>query len=471
MKESTHRILIVDDDPDILRLLTLRLQAANYTVETAPNAAKALTMVATVRPHLVVTDLRMQGMSGLALFDTLHQNDPSLPVIILTAHGSIPDAVEATKRGVFAFLTKPFESKDLLQLVADALRISHPELVSEGESDESWRSDFVSRSSSVESMLQKAKLAAASDARILIQGESGTGKELLARAIHKASPRRNKPFIAINCSALPEALLESELFGHVKGSFTGAMRDQKGLFQAADGGTLLLDEIGDMPLSLQVKILRVLQERNVRPVGATQSIAVDTRIISATHRNLPQMMNDGEFREDLYYRLNVVTLDLPALSDRREDIPLLASHILSLCTKRYGKKVHGFSPEAMEVLLSAPWPGNIRQLQNIIEQAVVLSSSPLISAGLVQKGMNWKRLGDGTLSFEEARRSFERDYLVRLMQTTNGSVAKAARIAQRNRTDFYKLLERHELIPANFKTEPESQVRDESMGMSADGDT
>jgi two-component system, NtrC family, response regulator GlrR len=211
-----------------------------------------------------------------------------------------------------------------------------------------------------------------------------------------------------------------------------------------------------MPLPLQVKILRVLQERSVRPVGATQSVAVDTRIISATHRNLQQMMKDGEFREDLYYRLNVVTLDLPALSARREDIPLLASHILALCTKRYGKKVHGFAPEAMEVLLSAPWPGNIRQLQNIIEQAVVLSSSPLISAGLVQKGMNWRRLGDGILSFEEARRNFERDYLVRLMQTTNGSVAKAARLAQRNRTDFYKLLERHELIPANFKAQPEA---------------
>ncbi len=453
MTEPIHRILIVDDDPDILRLLDLRLQTAGYDVETATSAEKALALAAANKPHLVVTDMRMGGMSGMALFETLHQSDPGLPVIILTAHGTIPEAVEATRRGVFSFLTKPFDSKDLLQQVADALRISQPGNDDVDEDVNAWRAEFVSRSPHIESMLHQAKMAASSDASILILGESGTGKELLARAIHRASPRRKKPFVAINCGAVPEALLESELFGHSRGSFTGATRDHKGLFQAAEGGTIFLDEIGDMPLPLQVKILRVLQEKVIRPVGATNFIPVDTRIVSATHRNLTEMMASGEFREDLYYRLNVVTLELPPLAERREDIPLLANHFLTNCAKRYGKEVHSFSPDAIELLVSAPWPGNIRQLQNIIEQAVVLSTTPLITSSLLQKGMNWRRAGDGILPFDEARRNFERDYLSRLLKATNGNVAQAARLAQRNRTEFYKLLDRHELVPANFKPE------------------
>ena len=453
MTENQYRILVVDDDPDILWLLAMRLQTAGYKVETASSAEQALGMATASKPHLVVSDLRMSGMNGLALFDILHQHSPGLPVIILTAHGSIPEAVEATQRGVFGFLTKPFDSKELLKQIADALRISQPEPSSSGTDENDWRKGFVSRSPDIESMLHQAKLAAASDASILIRGESGTGKELLARAIHRASPRHNKPFVEINCGAVPEALLESELFGHAKGAFTGATRDHKGLFQAAEGGTLFLDEIGDMPLPLQVKILRVLQEKTVRPVGSTQSIQVNTRIVSATHRNLMQMMSEGEFREDLYYRLNVVGLELPALSARREDIPLLANHFISTYAQRYGKEVHSFSPDAIELLVSAPWPGNIRQLQNIIEQAVVLCTSPLITATMLQKGMNWRRVGDGILPFEEARRNFERDYLARLLKATNGNVAQAARLAQRNRTEFYKLLDRHQLTPAIFKTE------------------
>ncbi len=453
MTKSAHRILIVDDDADILRLLAMRLQTAGYEVETAPSAEKALALAAANKPHLVVTDLRMGGMNGLALFDTLHQSDPGLPVIILTAHGSISEAVEATRRGVFGFLTKPFDSKELLQQVADALRISQPTIRAADNDANAWRAEFVSRSPTIEAMLHQAKLAATSDASILVFGESGTGKELLARAIHRASPRHHRPFVAINCGAVPEALLESELFGHAKGAFTGATRDHKGLFQAAEGGTLFLDEIGDMPLQLQVKILRVLQEKVVRPVGSTQSIPVDARIVSATHRNLAEMMQNGEFREDLYYRLNVVTLELPSLAARREDIPLLASHFLNTCAQRYGKEVHGLAPDAIELLVSAPWPGNIRQLQNIIEQAVVLCTTPLITTALLQKGMSWRRSGDGIIPFDEARRNFERDYLARLLKATNGNVAQAARLAQRNRTEFYKLLDRHQLTPSIFKLE------------------
>ena len=453
MTDNLHRILVVDDAPDILWLLAMRLQTAGYAVETASSAEQALGMAAASSPHLVVSDLRMSGMNGLALFDILHQSNPGLPVIILTAHGSIPEAVEATQRGVFGFLTKPFDSKELLKKIADALRVTRQDPRAPDTDENAWRKEFVSRSPDIESMLHQAKMAAASDASILIHGESGTGKELLARAIHRASPRRNKPFVEINCGAVPEALLESELFGHAKGSFTGATRDHKGLFQAAEGGTLFLDEIGDMPLPLQVKILRVLQEKTVRPVGSTQSIQVDTRIISATHRNLTLMMSEGEFREDLYYRLNVVGLELPSLSARREDIPLLANHFLTTFAQRYNKEVHSFAPDAIELLVSAPWPGNIRQLQNIIEQAVVLCTAPLITATMLQKGMSWRRAGDGIQPFEEARRNFERDYLARLLKATNGNVAQAARLAQRNRTEFYKLLDRHQLTPAIFKSE------------------
>ena len=449
MSSAAHKILVVDDDADILRLIAMRLQASGYEVETASSAEQALAIAAAGKFQLVITDLRMGGMDGLALFDTLHRQTPGLPVIILTAHGSIPEAVEATKRGVFGFLTKPFDSKELLEQVASALRLSQP--AATGEAQDDWRSAFISRSATVDAMLQQAHLAAASDASILIHGESGTGKEVLARAIHQASARCEQPFVAINCGAMPEALLESELFGHVKGAFSGATRDHKGLFQAANGGSLLLDEIGDMPLALQVKLLRVLQERTVRPVGSTASIPVDVRILAATHRDLAAEMKENRFREDLYYRINVVQLEIPPLSERREDIPLLAGHFLSSVCEKYGKAINGFAPEAMELLIAAPWPGNVRQLQNIVEQTVVLCTTPLIPTSLVQKALR-DDVG-GIQSFEVARHHFERDYLARLLQATDGNVTQAARLAQRNRTEFYKLLERHQLSPTLFKSE------------------
>ena len=428
----------------------MRLKAAGYQVLAATSGEEALAQIAVTRPALVICDLRMPDMDGMALFDALHKTDPSLPMIMLTAHGSIPEAVDATQRGVFGFLTKPFDSKILLQQVEAALRMSSGTQTHEtSEEDQSWRDNIVTRSPQMENLLGQAKLMAVSDASVFIQGDSGTGKELLARAIHQASPRHGKPFVAINCGAMPEALLESELFGHTKGAFTGAVRDHKGLFQSAEGGTLFLDEIGDMPLPLQVKLLRVLQERTIRPVGSNASIPVDVRVISATHRNLAEEMKAGRFREDLYYRINVVGLELPTLAARREDIPLLANTFLQALNKKYRKNLNGFAPEAMEVLISAPWRGNVRELQNIVEQTVVLSTTPLVPAALVQKALQ-NDIG-GVVPFETARKSFERDYLVKLLKATNGSVTQAARLAQRNRTEFYKLLQRHELTPALFK--------------------
>jgi len=449
MSGAARKILAVDDDPDLLRLLTIRLKSAGYDVTAVDSAEKALAQLSVARPHLVVTDLRMSGMDGMALFDAIHQTQPTLPVIILTAHGTIPDAVAATKRGVFGYLTKPFDAQALLEEVGRALAVGGAAGAAPPAGSDEWRAAIITRNPVMEDVLAKARLVAATDASVLIVGESGTGKELLAQAIHNASARRDRAFVAINCGAMPEQLLESELFGHIKGAFTGAVRDHKGLFLTADQGTLFLDEIGDMPLPLQVKLLRVLQEKQVRPVGATQSIGIDVRVISATNRDIESEMTAGRFREDLYYRLNVVALKLPSLAERREDIPLLANHFLAALAKKYNKTINSISPEALELLVSATWPGNVRQLYNVIEQSAALCSTPLIPVALVQQAIQHQQ--SEFASFEQARKEFERDYLTRLLKITAGNVSQAAKLAQRNRTEFYKLLQRHELDPAIFK--------------------
>jgi len=446
-------ILVVDDDADMLRLLSLRLQAAGYEVTAVASAEAALAKLEMHRPQLVLSDVQLPGRDGLALFDEVRVRHPSLPVILLTAHGTIPDAVEATARGVFTYLTKPYDGKELIEKIQQALALSAP-ATAQSRTNEAWRSDIVSRSNRMADVLAEAHMVAQSDASVLLLGDSGTGKEMLARAIHKASTRASRPFVAVNCGAIPEALLESELFGHMKGAFTDAVSNHKGLFQAADGGTLLLDEIGDMPPALQVKLLRVLQERAVRPVGSSQSVPVNVRIISATHRNLETAMAAGQFREDLYYRLNVVTLSLPTLADRREDIPLLANHFLDSLAKKYDKRLSGFSPEALKALTAAAWPGNVRQLFNVVEQACALSTTPLVPLGLVQRAL--RTPSAQVLSFAEARQRFEREYLVDLLKMTDGNVADAARLAQRNRTEFYRLLQKHALTPGHFKNEPGS---------------
>jgi two-component system response regulator GlrR len=443
--------MLVDDDPDLLRLLSIRLQGAGYGVTAVESGEAALSQLAVASPDVIITDLRMGGMDGMALFESLQKKNPALPVIILTAHGTIPDAVDATQRGVFGYITKPFDGKALLTQVEKALQVSGSRAMSTGTAGDAggWRDEIITRSPEMEAILAKARLVASSDASVMIFGESGTGKELLARAIHRASSRATQPFVAVNCGAIPEQLLESELFGHVKGAFTGAASDYKGLFQAAGRGTVFLDEIGDMPLPLQVKLLRVLQEKEVRPIGSTQAVKVDVRIISATHRNLEEAIKAGTFREDLYYRLHVVALSLPSLSQRREDIPVLASHFLKNLATRYGKTLNGFAQDALEVLVKHNWPGNVRELYNVIEQAVALATTPIVTPALLETAIRGET---GNLSsFESARFDFERDYLAKLLKITNGNVTQAARLAKRNRTEFYKLLQRHHLNPSMFK--------------------
>ncbi|HBW5178026.1 TPA: two-component system response regulator GlrR [Klebsiella pneumoniae] len=437
------RLLMVDDDPGLLKLLGMRLVSEGYSVVTAESGPEALRVLGREKVDLVISDLRMDEMDGLQLFSEIQKGHPGMPVIILTAHGSIPDAVAATQQGVFSFLTKPVDKDALYKAIDEALEQRSP------ATDEAWRQAIVTRSPLMLRLLEQAGMVAQSDVSVLINGQSGTGKEIVAQAIHNASPRHDKPFVAINCGALPEQLLESELFGHARGAFTGAVSNREGLFQAAEGGTLFLDEIGDMPVALQVKLLRVLQERKVRPLGSNRDIEINVRIISATHRDLPKAMARGEFREDLFYRLNVVNLKIPPLSERTEDIPLLANHLLRQSADRHKPFVRAFSSDAMKRLMAAKWPGNVRQLVNVIEQCVALTSSPVIGDALVEQALE----GENTAlpTFVEARNQFELNYLRKLLQITKGNVTHAARMAGRNRTEFYKLLSRHELDANDFK--------------------
>jgi two-component system response regulator GlrR len=393
----------------------------------------------------------MAGMDGLQLFQAVHRRHPLLPVLMLTAHGTIADAVKALHKGVFGYIGKPFEAKDLMAEVDRALEASQAlgADVPGERRGEAWREAFLTRSPRMQQVLAEARLVAGSDASVLIQGETGTGKELLARAIHAAGTRSRARLVAVNCGAVAQDLVESELFGHVKGAFTGAVRERAGLLREADGGTVFLDEVAELPSAMQVKLLRVLQEREVRPVGSDRVVKVDVRLICASHRDLQQEVAAGRFREDLYYRINVVSLMLPALEARREDIPLLAQHFRAMLAQRYGRPAAAFAPGALELLASAAWPGNVRQLQNVVEKCVVLSPGPLIAQALVERAISSQ--SGQTMPLDEARRQFERDYLVQLLKLTAGNVSQAARLAHRNRTDFYALLGRHQLEPASFK--------------------
>jgi two-component system, NtrC family, response regulator GlrR len=442
-------VLVVDDDEDLLRLLTIRLGRAGYVVRTAISAADALRSLGKAQPMAVISDLKMDDMDGMGLLDEIEKRFPVLPVILLTAHGTIPDAVKATNKGAFAFLTKPINDEELVACLEEAIgvggsgsfEVAGPDVAS------GRRDGILTRSAAMEALLQQAELAAATDASIIIESESGTGKELLARAIHAASRRSDGPFVAVNCTAIPETLFESEVFGHLKGSFTGADRDRAGLVQQAHGGTLFLDEVGDMPLAFQAKLLRALQERVIRPLGADRDTRVDVRVIAATHHDLEKAIASKQFREDLYYRLSVVRLALPPLSERREDIPLLADHFL----KQFAADgvATGFSSGAMRRLLSASWPGNVRQLANVIQNCVVLCRSALIPESLVEHALHGQ--AQGLTPFAAARDEFEYEYLRSLMQATDGNVSQAARLAERNRSEFYKLLRRHSLDPDEFR--------------------
>jgi two-component system response regulator GlrR len=441
----TGKVLLVDDDPDMLRLLAAWLKAAGIGAQSTQSGSEALSQIAISRPDVVITDLFMDGMDGMTLLTQIHASNPLLPVIMLSGQAQIPDAVKATHLGISAFLTKPVDRETLITEVRNHLRAAE----ASGRERTGFGAGVVYRSAVMTELMEQAELLAQGDVTVFISGETGTGKEVLARAIHQASPRREHPFIGVNCGAIPEQLLESELFGHEKGAFTGANTKHEGLFLAADGGTIFLDEIGDMPLGLQVKLLRVLQDFEVRPVGSTRTVPVNVRIISATHNDLDELVQSGEFREDLYYRLNVVPLRMPSLSERRDDIPILLEHFLRKHAERAQSRKKRFDSEAVEYLCTAPWPGNIRQLINAVELCATLTKGEVIPLAMAQKALRDKPAQIQTL--KEARDAFEKKYLTSVLRITNGNVATAARLAGRNRTEFYKLLGMHDIDAASFR--------------------
>lgn len=437
--------MVVDDDPEFLALLSMWLSNDGFDVLTARSGKEALARVEVAHPGLVITDLKMDEVNGMEVLAEIHRGNPLLPVIMLSGQAQIPDAVKATHLGSAAFLTKPINREVLLENIRRTLRISgQKETARQAIAD-----GIVYRSHAMEEVLELAQLVAGTDVTVFITGATGTGKEVIARAIHDASPRREHPFVAVNCGAIPEQLLESELFGHEKGAFTGAHTRHDGLFKAADGGTLFLDEIGDMPLTLQVKLLRVLQDFTVRPVGSVRSYPINVRMISATHRDLEKAVKEGEFREDLYYRLKVVPINLPDLAARREDIPALAAHFLQAFARQNNSEAKVFAPEAMDFLVSGSWPGNIRQLNNVVDVCTALCRTQTIPVSLARRALQDQPGEIQTL--KDAKQTFERKYLITVMRITHGHVANAARIAGRNRTEFYKLLGQHAIDPADFR--------------------
>ncbi|MCH8079484.1 MAG: sigma-54-dependent Fis family transcriptional regulator [Proteobacteria bacterium] len=440
-----YRLLVVDDEQDILSLLETLLKKEGYDVETAMSGKEALAKMEVNIPKLVITDLFMDGMNGMQLMESIHNKTPLLPVIILSGQAQIRDAVKATHMGSAAFLTKPIDKDKLSEQVRYTLNVS-----AHGRKDNEFAEGIIYKSNIMAELVDLSMAVAATSVTVFISGETGTGKEIFAKAIHEGSERSAAPFIGVNCGALPEQLLESELFGHEKGAFTGAATRHEGLFQAANGGTLFLDEIGDMPLSLQVKLLRVLQDMEVRPVGSTKTYPIDVRIISASHRDLDEMVNSGEFRADLYYRLKVVPLAMPKLSERREDIPLLAVHFLEQHAQANNKKKKHLSPESLDYLMEAEWPGNIRQLNNVIELCATLGKTETIALSLIKMGCQDRSKQMKTL--KEAKLEFEKNYLISILKMSAGHVTNAAKTAGRNRTEFYKLLNLHNIEPDKFRS-------------------
>jgi two-component system response regulator GlrR len=468
------KILVVDDDPNLLELIKMRLESADYDVTAASEEEKALAALKEQVFDLCIVDLMLSNGDGLTLMEEFRAINPDVPTIILTAHGSIENAVEAMRRGAYSYLTKPFEPGDLLLQIQRALENRKLNSEIKRLKDIIYErynfANIIAFSAKMRSVLDVVTRIAKLDSTVHLRGESGTGKELIAKAIHLASDRQDKAFVALNCAALPETLLESELFGHEKGAFTGAVKSTRGLITQAHGGTLFLDEIGDMALATQSKLLRVLQERQFYPVGSEVPVEVDVRVIVATNKDLAEQVKKGLFRDDLFYRVHVIPIHLPPLRDRKEDIVPLVEHFLKKCSRQMKKPVKGLTPEAMRKLMLHDWPGNVRELENTIEYAVAMTQKDIVtedyvlqgkSAGL-DSGQALSQGKDGALDkglkpLKDARDAFERDYLVQVLSMTDGNVSQAAKLAGKYRADFYDLLKKHELKVDDFKR-PKSTV-------------
>jgi len=466
---SAAKLLVVDDDQNLLELARTRLSAANFQVTVALDGEEACKVAKSGEFDLAIVDLRLADLDGMTLMEHLHALDPAMPVIILTGHASVEGAVEAMTRGAYTYLTKPFDPHELLLQVnraLDSCKLAFENQRLKGLLKEKYDfANIVAKSDKMQGVLEAVSHIAKTDSTVYIHGESGTGKELIAKAIHLQSNRKDGPFVAINCAAIPESLLESELFGHEKGAFTGAVRSTKGLFTQANGGTLFLDEIGDMPLTVQVKLLRALEEREFYPVGSDKPVQVDVRIVVATKKDLIEEVRQERFREDLFYRIHVIPIILPPLKERAEDIPYLVEHLLKKIARQMKKEVNGLTPKAMEKLMAHDWPGNVRELENTLEFAVTMTQQNVVTDDLilqVKGSANHAANGDAVGSqflptretkktLKEARTDFEKDYLIRVLELCGGKAARAAEIAGKYRADFYDLLKKHDIKLADYK--------------------
>ncbi|HET6922623.1 MAG TPA: sigma-54 dependent transcriptional regulator [Anaeromyxobacteraceae bacterium] len=447
-------VLIVDDELNIRRVLAAMLKRDGYEVTAAADGEQALAVLARAPVQVVVTDLVMPRLDGLSLLRRVAADYPDVPVIVITAHGTVDSAVAALKAGAFDFITKPFEQDELKKVIAKAARAHEIERQNvHAPGAEAEKPPLVGQSPAMRQVYEVIGKVADSPSTVLVSGESGTGKELVAQALHRGSQRRDKPLIKVNCAAIPKDLVESELFGYEKGAFTGAVGSKPGRFELADGGTLFLDEIGEIPLEMQVKLLRALQESEFERVGGIKTIRVDVRLITATNRDLKALVAEGRFREDLYYRLNVVPMALPPLRDRKEDIPLLVQHFIEKYDRRLGKKVERVDDEAMQVLLRYPWPGNIRELENLVERSVLFADGPVIAAVHLPDSLREKAPGPpvpiaavgplGAIAapsgasmkeiVRQAQAELERELIARALEETRGNVTRAAKRLQISR--------------------------------------
>ena len=447
-------ILIVDDDKNMLEVLKLRLEEEGYKSAVSTGVNDALKKVGDELFDLALVDLKLSGKeNGIELMEKMHQAAPEMPVIILTAYGTIETAVEAMRQGAYSYLTKPFDRLELLLQIKNGLEKSRlsreirrlKALVGERYGFE----NIIGKSKKVEEVLEQVSRAAETDSNVFIYGESGTGKELIAKSLHLLSSRKDKPFVAVNCAAIPEGLLEGELFGYIRGAFTGAIRDKKGFFAQANGGTIFLDEISEMPEAMQVKLLRVLQEKQFYPLGGEKLADVDVRIVTATNKKLEDEVKKGGFREDFFYRIYVIPIHLPPLRERKEDIPLLTDHFIRKFAGKMEKEINGISTSALQKLMSYDWPGNVRELENTLEYASAMTTRDVIDEDLILQTRS--ATASNVISLKEAKFEFERNYISNLMSLTGGNVSRAAKLAGKYRSDFYDLLKKHNLKTSDFK--------------------
>jgi two-component system, NtrC family, nitrogen regulation response regulator NtrX len=447
------RILIVDDEDSIRSILRQLFEYEGHTVEEAASGPDALARVEEVNPHVVFLDVKMPGMDGIEVLGRLQELLPGLQVVMISGHGTIDSAVEATRKGAYDFLEKPLDTDRLLLTLRNALEAKGlSESVAHLRSEIEQRHEIVGSSFQIRQVLDRIEKVGATDSRVLITGENGTGKELVARALHRLSPRREAAFVEVNCAAIPSELIESELFGHMKGSFTGAVQDRPGKFEQADNGTLFLDEVGDMSLAAQAKVLRALEEGRVTRVGGQKPRQVDVRVIAATNKDLEAEIAESRFREDLFYRLNVVPIRLPPLRERRDDIPMLIRHFTERMAVRDGLPRRRFGPEAIQRLQALEWPGNVRELRNTVERLLILAPDDEITPGdialLVGGGGGPSGLGTELLeadTFSEFRDRAERAFLLQKLREHDWNVSETARVLDMPRSNLYKKIEKFDL--------------------------